>query len=146
MAVKKKAVKKKVVKKKVVSGGALGTQIDKLYKEKRAIEVEENALKKRKAKFEEKRNKVIGAMNKSKVTSAKGRVARMTISERSYVVVDNFDKLHNFIKKNNAWDLVPRSVNSSAVNERIEAGEKLKFLHTEKNKIASLTVVKGGSD
>lgn len=150
MAVKKKTAKKASAKKadakKVVSGGALGTQIDRLYKEKRELEEEAKKLKKKFEKFEQKKVKVIGMMNKSKVTSVKGKLGRMTITQRSYVVVDDFDKLHDYVKKYNAWDLVPRSVNSGAVNERIENGEKLRFLHTEKQSVPTLSPVKGGGD
>lgn len=121
---------------------SLGLKIDKLYAMKLDIDKEEQALRNKKAKFDEAKLKLMGELNKEKLKQVKGGVGMMSVANKSRVAVDDFDKAHQFIKKHNAWDLLPRNLKAAAVKERLENKEKLPFLHIETYQVPVLNKVK----
>ena len=109
----------------------LGTKIDKLYAMKVKLDALSQEVEKHKAKYNEEKLKLMGELNKEGLNKVEGSVAYMTIGTRSVIVVDDWEGVYKYVKKKSAYDLLPKKLNSKAVNERIGNKEKLPFLHTE---------------
>lgn len=99
---------------------SLGAQIDAIYKLNQKIDVAQAAVK----KLEDQRNKLEEALMKSykseDIEGASGKLAKANVVERTFVNVKDWKKLYDYIKKNNAWDLLQRRPSSSAYQARIE--------------------------
>ena len=68
------------------------------------------------------KNHIIAMLPKSELTGARGKVASVSISTKSVPTVKDWDLVWGYIKKNNAFDMVQRRLNNSAVEARWENG------------------------
>jgi hypothetical protein len=102
--------------------GACG---DMLYsiREKR-LEVERNVGEMKKDE-ETLKQHIILNLPKHDVQGVKGKIANVSISTEEEPTAENWDDVWAYVKKNNAWELLQRRLNSSAVKERWEAGKKV---------------------
>jgi len=103
----------------------LGGCADKLYqlnekkreasKKVTAIEEEIKALKEH----------VIESLPKSKLTGASGKLANVRVVTKAVPQVKDYDKFYNYVKENEAFDLLQRRLSEAAIKARFEEGEKI---------------------
>jgi len=109
----------------------MGTCADRLYEIKQqrldakkivdALEAEEKALKQH----------IIDTLPKSEASGVAGKVARVSVITKEIPQVKNWSVFYKYVKKNGAFDLMQRRLNTAAVNERLDNGEKEKTLGIE---------------
>lgn len=120
---------------------AVGACADKLYqlREERLkqqkivddIEAEEKALKAH----------IINTLPKSEASGVSGKIAKVKVETDDIPQTEDWDKVWQYIKKNNAFDLLQRRLNNAAVEERWEAGKKIPGIKTFKVVKVSCTKV-----
>jgi len=118
----------------------LGTCADKLYQMnqdlaalKRKHEAEQ---KKYKDKIRELEEHALGLMNAQKIGETKGVAGRLKREIKDVANVPDWSKFFEYAKAHDAPDLYQRRINSKAVFDRLEAGEKVPV------KVEHLTVLK----
>ena len=95
--------------------------------------LEASPLARQLAEIQDRRSKldehVIENMSKSAGEGASGHIGRVEVYTKPIPVVDTqnngWDKLYQHIKKTGAFHLLAKSLSTGAVNEMLEAGEKL---------------------
>lgn len=80
-----------------------------------AVADEEKALK----------DHIINTLPKSEASGVAGKVARVTVVTKDVPQVDDYDAFYEYVRKNKAFDLLQRRLNTSAVEERLEAGKQI---------------------
>ena len=75
-------------------------------------------------------------------TGIAGQVARIQIKQKERPSVMNWDKFYDHIRKNRAFELLNRAVNTKAVKERWEAGKQIPGVEKFYYKDVSVTKVK----
>lgn len=90
--------------------------------ERLGLDRQSNALKAKEAIL---KDYLIDTIPLSQATGVSGKLVTVMIEQDEYVEVEDWDKLYAYIKKNNAFDLLNRAVNSAAVKERL--GKKVKI-------------------
>ena len=68
---------------------------------------------------------LINALPKDESTGIQGKVARASLIIKEVPQAEDWDKIHAYIKKTGSWDLLTRSLKSSAVQERWDDGKKI---------------------
>lgn len=120
---------------------AIGACADKVYelRQKRleqqkivdAIEEEEKALKKH----------IIDNLPKSATTGVAGKIARVSAIQFEVPQVKDWDAFWKAFNKKTDIDLLSRSLNKAAINERLEAGKKVPGVEIYKDIKLSITKV-----
>ena len=64
---------------------------------------------------------LIDNLPKGDASGIAGKVARVSVETKVIPKVEDWDKLHTFIKKTGAWELLGRTISATAVKERWEA-------------------------
>ena len=96
-----------------------------------AIEDEEKALKKH----------IIENLPKSEATGAAGKIARVSVISFEIPQVKDWEAFWKAFNKKTDTDLLQRSVNKAAINERLEAGKKVPGVEIYKDLKLSITKV-----
>ena len=96
-----------------------------------AIEDEEKALKKH----------IIENLPKSEATGAAGKIARVSVISFEVPQVKDWEAFWKAFNKKTDTDLLQRSVNKAAINERLEAGKKVAGVEIYKDLKLSITKV-----
>lgn len=96
-----------------------------------AIEDEEKALKKH----------IIENLPKSEATGAAGKIARVSVISFEVPQVKDWEAFWKAFNKKTDTDLLQRSVNKAAINERLEAGKKVPGVEIYKDLKLSITKV-----
>jgi hypothetical protein len=104
---------------------SMGVCADKLYevRQKRLaqqkivdeLEAEEKALKEH----------IINTLPKSETSGVAGKLARVTITSKDVLQVENWDLFYKHVKKTGEFELMQRRLSDSAINERWEQGKKV---------------------
>lgn len=68
---------------------------------------------------------IIDTLPKSDASGVAGKLARVTVVEKVRPQAENWDLVHQYIKKRNAFELLQRRLNTAAVEERLENGEQI---------------------
>lgn len=68
---------------------------------------------------------IIKTLPKSKASGVAGKVARVSTYNEEVNQVEDWDKFYTYVHKHKAYELLQRRVSNQAVEERLEAGEKL---------------------
>lgn len=89
------------------------------------------------------RDHLINNLPKSKAEGVTGKLVNATITTKEVPQVEDWDKVYTYIKKNNAFDLLGRSLNSTAVKERWENKKKIPGVGVFTVTSLSLTAPKG---
>ena len=116
----------------------LGVKIDALWKQKMKMDVLSKDIKKietKKAKLKEKYTEMESALLKEftkdeLMTSAGGKIGKITITRPKVPSVVSWDKLYKYIYRNKAFDMLNRKVNNAAWKERLEHGKKVPGIET----------------
>ncbi len=82
---------------------------------------------------------LIDELPASKAEGVTGKVARATIVPKVIPIVEDWDKLYAFIKKNNRFDLLQRRLNETAVEEMWDAKKKVPGVGAFNAKTVSVT-------
>jgi len=64
-------------------------------------------------------------MGKSKIRAHRTEIAHVYLTHKERPVIEDYGKFIAYVKRQNAWDMLARSCNASAVKERLEAGKKV---------------------
>lgn len=119
-----------------------GQRADFLYKadEKRLAEGKKvEAMKKFVTKLEQ---WFIQELPDTDATGVAGKVARVQIKQKERPSVMDWDKFYDYIRKNRAFELLNRAVNTKAVKERWESGKQVPGVEKFAYKDVSVTKVK----
>ena len=103
----------------------LGACADALYtlrKERLALEDQAEKIKQKESAIKE---YFIKQVPKSKADGIIGKLATAKLNPTMVAQVEDWDKLHAYIVKKKAWELLQRRVSDSAARERWEAGESI---------------------
>jgi len=71
------------------------------------------------------RDYFIASLPKSSQTGCAGKLARVQIEVKPVPQAEDWEKVHSYIRDNDAWELLQRRLNESAVRERWEAEEQI---------------------
>lgn len=118
----------------------LAVLADKYYKAR-----EERLVLKRKCDALEENEKALKeelkeALLKAKVQGVRGKVGRADLKDKDIFMVEDEDKFHAYIKKNNAWDLLQKKLVESAVAARFD--DKKPIPGVKKDRIVVLSTGK----
>lgn len=102
--------------------GALSDRLYEVRARRLALQKEVDALAAEEAAIKE---HFINLLPKSETSGIAGKLCRVTVVNKTRPSVVDEDAFHKYVIKNKAWDLVPKSVNSAAVNERWDAGKEI---------------------
>lgn len=103
----------------------MGACIDLAYRlRQERLRLEADASKKKgdEAKLKE---HMLQRFRKQDLDGARGRVGTASIGKLTVAQVEDWDKLHEYIRRTREWDLLKRSVNDAAYRERLEAHKKV---------------------
>jgi nitrogenase subunit NifH len=103
----------------------LGAVADLYYKIRNQRLQEEKKINEVKEFESELRRHLINSIPKSELTGVAGRVVRATITTKEVYQAENWDNVYEYIRKNKAFDLLQKKINTTAVKERIAAGKKV---------------------
>ena len=67
----------------------------------------------------------IDTLPKSQATGVAGKLARVTVVQKSSPMVEDWEAFYTYVKKNNAFDLMQRRLSDTAVKERWEDGKTI---------------------
>lgn len=101
----------------------IGGCIDALYKLRKQrlnIEKEAEAVRKKENALE---NYILETFKKSDLDGARGKLAVVGITKSIVPVVNDWNKLYEYIKEKDAWDLLQKRVSTTAYRERLDANE-----------------------
>lgn len=71
------------------------------------------------------REHIIAELPKSKTTGVAGKRARVSVYNSEVPQVKDWDAFYKYVKKNNAFELMQKRLSTKAIDERLDAGEKL---------------------
>lgn len=81
-------------------------------KEVEAMEEEERAMK----------QQIIDYLKEQETTAIGGHQAVCTLKRKAKAVVEEWAQVYEYVKANDAWDLMYRRINDAAVKQRLEDG------------------------
>jgi hypothetical protein len=93
-----------------------------LRQQRLALQKQCDALEAQEAQLKE---YLIDTLPKGMASGVRGQVASVYIESKEIATVSDWDALQAYVRKNNAFFLLPRSVNSAACLEVINAKKKL---------------------
>lgn len=103
----------------------IGACADLLY----TLRAERLEIQKKVAEYEEQekelKNYIINNLPKSNATGISGKAANVRVITEDIPVVEDWGKFYAYVKKNNAFDMLQRRLNTKAVEERLEAKKKV---------------------
>lgn len=106
---------------KLVRQVTLGSLIDALAAKKAEISAKEAEKKKLEDEAKALKDQIIAKAKEEGVTQATGKLARATISDKTYPQVTDWDKFYEFIHDNKFYQLLYRRPASVACNELFES-------------------------
>lgn len=99
--------------------------INETHRLKERIAKAEAKIKPLKDQEKENLQKIKQLMGKGKVRSQKTNLAHVYLSHNERPIIEDYSKFIAYVKRYNAWDMLPRSLSAKAVKERLEAGKKV---------------------
>lgn len=133
MATTKKALSKAEVEEK-----AIGTEINRLFAARTKIKKAEDKISEMKAAFKEQEEALRKRLVKSKMDSARGAKATVTVGTRKVCKIGDYNKFATYILKNKALDCFQNRPSITAINARIENGEKVPGIEFDEIPILSM--------
>jgi len=109
----------------------IGTLIDQLGKLEAKLKIEEAKLKPTKEKIRDKRIDIMQALNEEKTENGSGKLGKVSISRKTNLIIEDPAQFYKFVGRTKGYDLLPKSVNITAYNERIAAGKKVAGVRAE---------------
>lgn len=103
----------------------IGEAADLLYKTKAKRLAKQKEVEALEAEEVQLKEYIIKTLPKSNASGVAGRVARVTVTTKEVVQVEDWPKFYKYVKANDAWDLLQRRVAPKAVEDRLEADEKI---------------------
>lgn len=103
----------------------VGEAADLLYakkKERLAKQKEVEVLKDEQLALED---YIIRNLPKSKASGIAGRVARVSVVSEDIPQIEDWTRFYAYVHKHKAYELIQRRISEKAVEERLEAGEKV---------------------
>lgn len=94
------------------------------------------------AREKELRDYLIANLPKSEASGVAGKVARATIKTKQVPTVKDWAKVHAYVKKTGAFELLQRRLSETAVQERWEAGKEVPGVEHFSAVVVSLEKVK----
>ena len=101
---------------------AAGDLLYTLREQRLEIEAQANEVLKKEAQV---REFIINNLPKQEASGVRGRVAQVRIEKKDVATAENWAKIQDYIRKNDAFDLMQRRLNDAAVKARWEEGKKI---------------------
>lgn len=107
--------------------GSLGWRVNQIHRKREKIRKLESALKEIKSDYERDRADLLREMSAQGIDQAAGTNATAYRKETTIYTVKDFLEFFNYVRRNNAPELLQNRVSQTAVRERIEGtrGKKL---------------------
>lgn len=71
------------------------------------------------------KDELIRHLTENQVTSIGGKLARVTMQKKVKAITQSWEKVYEYIKDTNSWDLLQKRLTESAVKARWEDGVKV---------------------
>lgn len=84
---------------------------------------------------------IIDTLPKSEASGVAGKVARVTVVEKTRPQAEDWELVHQYVKKKGAWELLQKRLNTAAVEERLENGEVIPGIVLFHDKTVSINKV-----
>lgn len=68
---------------------------------------------------------IIENLPKQDAIGISGSIARVTLGTKTKSVVEDWEKVYDYVVENEAWELLQKRINDAAVKDRWEAGEEI---------------------
>lgn len=110
----------------------LGTLIDALYEARQVRLDHQRELDRLKAAEGEAEQRVIALLNRLDLNAARGSEATVALNPKvvGQVAPEEWSRVHAYVAKTGAWDLLQKRLNNAAVRERVENGEEIPGVKT----------------
>lgn len=108
--------------------GPAADALFKLRQERLALEHQAQELKRVESDMHE---QIIGLLRKQKLEKASGKLATVSIGKRAFADVHDWESVYKYVAENDAWDILQRRTNNSAIADRVEEGESIDGLTLE---------------
>ena len=111
----------------------LGPAIDALHKARdERLALDRKSKKMRESEYDLEQQ-IIQLLRKQKVEKAQGKLGSVSLGKRPIAAVDDWESVRKFVTDNDAWDILLRGINASALRDRVEEegdvpGVKLEFM------------------
>ena len=99
---------------------SLGLSIDKCYKQKQKVSTLTGKCNKEKEILSALERDILQRMQKEGLETSGGKLAKITIQDKTFPDVFDWDKFYKYIKKNDAWDMLQKRVSSVAYKARLD--------------------------
>jgi hypothetical protein len=119
----------------------LGACADQLYKTREARYELQKQVKELEALESALKAHIIETLPKSDASGVAGKLARVTVVEKITPQAADWEAVHGYIQKHNAFELLQRRLNVAAVEERLEAGEQVPGIEMFHSKTVSINKV-----
>jgi hypothetical protein len=103
----------------------LGGVVDALYTTRQKRLVDQTVIKDMSTYETRLKDHLIAELPKSDASGVSGKLARATVTTKPVPTVKDWDKLYAYVKEHDAWELLQRRLNDTAVVERWERGEEI---------------------
>ncbi len=118
----------------------IGAKIDKLYKIKLKIALANKKVDAIKLEYKKLEDEIYDELSTEKLEVSEGKLGRASRKKENTPTVTNWNKLHEYIVENDAFDLLQKRVSSTAFRARWD--EKVKIPGVKKFKKTSLNLTK----
>jgi hypothetical protein len=115
----------KVTKKAKAVPAKLGAAVDLLFTTRQKRLVVQQTIKEMEDLEKRIKDHLINTLPKSDASGVAGKLARAAITSKKVPTVKDWDSLYAYIKQNDAWELLQRRVNNTAVDDRWDAGDDI---------------------
>lgn len=103
----------------------MGACIDLAYTLRRERLRLEADIKRRREDETRLKEHMLQRFRKQDLDGGRGRVGQASISKLTVAQVEDWDRLHAYIRKTGEWDLLKKSINDAAYRERLEARRRV---------------------
>lgn len=101
----------------------VGDYIDLLYQKRADRLVKQHEVEAMEQEEKILREKIIELLEESELQMGGGGVATASITRRVVASPVDWGKIHEYVRENNAFDLLQRRINDTAYRDRLEQGE-----------------------
>lgn len=103
----------------------LGTKVNQFLRLKKKIAAKQKEVDDMRSIAEKMKDELVVLMEDANIEKHGSALGSVTLKKEVIGNVENWPKFYNYIKKNNAFELLQKSVGQGAFREYIEAGERI---------------------
>jgi hypothetical protein len=118
----------------------LGACVDHLYKLREQRLAAQKKVDETKGVEEALKNHILTNFQQADVEGARGKLASASVQRRVVADVQDWEALHKWVAKNDAWDMLQKRVNDTAYRARLD--ENVEVPGIEPYTVVSLSITK----